>query len=142
MTIAIMALTGLMIYAYVPSKAVFTAQDGRGIRVFIDGRAINKYPRQFVSVNRIRPGKHRVTVELVGRRGRVLTKRQIIHLRPGFETRFNVERTGRRHLAMYRVENRPRARRGYKQGPVRYDYDGREYNRNPQQCRVRDRYGY
>ena len=137
-----MALTGLMVNAYAPSKAVFTAQDGRGIRVFIDGRVINKYPREYVAVNRIRPGKHRVTIEFVGRRGRVITKRQIIRLRPGFETRFNIERNGRRDVALYRVAHRPRNQRGYGRTPARYDYDGWEYNRNPQVCRVRDRYGY
>ncbi len=138
-----MALTGLMVNAYVPSKAVFTSDNGRGIRVFIDGRAINKYPQQFVSVNRIRPGKHRVTIEYIGRRGRVMTKREIIHLRPGFETRFNIERNGRRHLALYRVAHRPRNYRAQNnRRGVRYDYYGREYNRNPQVCRVRDPYGY
>jgi|GEM_PF-4196184 len=142
-----MALTGLMVSAYVPSKAIFTADNGKGIRVFVDGNLINNYPREFVTVNRLRPGKHRVTIEFIGRRGRVITKRQIIHLRPGYETRFSVERQGRRHIALYRVAHQPRARR-YNQAPVRYDYDGYEYQRqrqrqrNPQVCRVRDPYRY
>ena len=73
-----MAFTGIMVNAYVPAKATFTSDEGRGIRVYIDGRMVNQYPRDFVVINRVRPGKHRVTVEYFGRRGRKLVKREVI----------------------------------------------------------------
>ncbi|MDH3709365.1 MAG: hypothetical protein OER04_05735 [Cyclobacteriaceae bacterium] len=142
MTIALVAFAGLAAWAYAPAKATFSTQDGRLMRVYIDGNLINKYPRQLVRAPRMRPGKHRVVVEVFGRRGRSIKSRKVIVLRPGMETRFNV-RTRKRDVALYAVDTRSMRRDRYRH-PDRYDYHrpkGHDRNRPVYQddgysCRV------
>lgn len=99
----LVAFAEISLMGYTPSKATFSTHDGRSMRVFIDGKLINKYPRRFVSVANLRPGKHRVVLEVYNRRGKKIKARDRIVLRPGLETRFSVDLKGSNKLAIHRV---------------------------------------
>ena len=142
MIIALVALPALASFGYAPSKATFSTDDGRLMRVYIDGYLINERPRQFVSVRRIRPGKHRVVLEVFGRRGRTIRSKEVIVLRPGLETRYKV-RTRARRVALYRAGSRSLHRDRY--GQRRHSpYGNRRpvYRDDGYSCRQDSWYGY
>ena len=142
MIIALVALPALASFGYAPSKATFSTEDGRLMRVYIDGYLINQRPRQFVSVPRLQAGKHRVVLEVYGRRGRTLRTKDVIVLRPGLETRYKV-RTRARRVALYKVGSRSlRAYNNRYRRPSPYERRRPVYQDRGYSCSPDPWYGY
>ena len=68
-------------------KAKFYAGGHKKIKVFINGRKVNKFPIHEVQLDYLSPGKHRARIEVYGRHGKKVIHDQIF-LKRGYESSF------------------------------------------------------